>query len=293
MQRLLPLFTLLMCFAMPDLASAVTTAYASPDTALVVIKKPRWDLNLRGGLNGSQAAYRNWDQGGVNNVTAIANTTFSGVYNRNKIRYTFSLAMRYGQTRLEDNEFRKSEDMIRSRNQITRRFDDERFGTVININFDTQFDEGWNNDRDAIVSRFFTPAYLTETIGFSYSPIGTDFEMDAGLAMKQTFIKDTSLSGRYGLDEGDRFRNEAGFSLIFKYEKQLMENVTYSGYLETFSNVLKKLESTDFTFNNELNGRINSYLSANFEFAIRYNDYAGSEIQIKQIFSMGFAFQFL
>ncbi|MEX2395572.1 MAG: DUF3078 domain-containing protein [Balneolales bacterium] len=272
---------------------AAANQTAAPDTARVVIKKPNWDLDFRSGLTGSQAAYRNWSSGGVNNVTAVANTVLSGVYLKEKYRYNFNLTLRYGQSRLEDNEFRKSEDIIRFRNQITRQFDDKRFGTVVNVNFQSQFDKGFNDDRDKVVSRFLAPATLTESIGFSFSPVESKFEMDAGIAMKQTLVRDRTLSTNYGLDEGNRLMNEAGFSLTFKYEKELMDNVHYTGHLETFSNVLKKLDSTDLTLINELSGRINSNMSANFEFALQYNDNVSSEIQVKQIFSLGISYRFI
>ncbi|MEX2403302.1 MAG: DUF3078 domain-containing protein [Balneolales bacterium] len=289
MHKLLLLtFTL---FVLPDTVLAMHSV--ASDTAKIVIKKPNWDIDFRGGLTGSQTSYRNWSSGGSNNVTAIANTVFSGVYSKEKYRYTFNLTMRYGQTRLDDNEFRKSEDVIRFRNQIIRQFDDKRFGTVINVNFETQFDEGLNDDRDAVVSRFFAPANLTETIGFSFSPENSKFAMDAGVAMKQTFVRDTLLSERYGLDEGDSFMNEAGFSLIFKYQKELMENVVYTGHMETFTNVLKDLDSTNLTLINELSGGINNHLSAEFEFAMKFNDNISREVQIKQIFSLGVNFHFL
>lgn len=291
MQKFTTLFVFIALFVLPCSASAYISA--APDTAKIVVQKPRWDINLRSGLNGSQAAYRNWSQGGTNNVTAIAITVFSGAYTKNVFRYNFNLTLRYGQSRLEDNEFRKSDDIIRLRNQFSRKFDDQRFGTVMNVNFETQFDKGLNSGRDMVVSRFFAPAFLTETVGFSFSPTDSKFEMDAGLALKQTFVRDTSLSTRYGLDEGETFKNEAGFSLIFKYEKELMENVLYTGYLETFSNILKRLDSTDLTFTNEVRGRINSNFSANFEFAVQYNDNVSTEIQVKQIFSLGINYQIL
>ncbi|MEX1121855.1 MAG: hypothetical protein WED82_06965, partial [Balneolales bacterium] len=147
--------------------------------------------------------------------------------------------------------------------------------------------------RDKVVSRFLAPATLTESIGFSFSPVESKFEMDAGIAMKQTLVRDRTLSTNYGLDEGNRLMNEAGFSLTFKYEKELMDNVHYTGHLETFSNVLKKLDSTDLTLINELSGRINSNMSANFEFALQYNDNVSSEIQVKQIFSLGISYRFI
>lgn len=110
--------------------------------------------------------------------------------------------------------------------------------------------------------------------------------------MRQTFVTDDALAVKYNLPEGDNFRNEAGFSLLAGYERRIMENIFYSGYVETFSNVNKSLGSSDFLFVNEITGRINRYISANIEFALAYNDDFSDEIQVKQILSIGFNYSF-
>ncbi len=248
-----------------------------------------WDIRLRTGLNGSQAYYREWSQGGVDRIAVIANAMFSGVYTDGPYQYGFRLDLRYGQTRLDRGDFRKSEDVIRLRNQFRRRFSDERFSLTANLNFETQFDKGYDRSFENVQSRFLAPATLTETIGLAYDP-DEYFRSTFGISLRQTFIRDTTLSERYGLDEGEWFRNEAGFTLIINYEREIWENVRYTGYLETFSNLQKSLLSTDIVFTNELIGRINSYLTTNFEFALQYNDDITKALQIKQILSVGLSF---
>lgn len=250
-----------------------------------------WDIRIRAGLNGSQAYYRAWSQGGVDRIAVVANTMFSGVYTDGPYQYGFRLDLRYGQTRLDRGEFRKSEDVIRFRNQFRRRFSDERFSLTANVNFETQFDKGYDRSFENVQSRFLAPATLTETFGLSYDP-DSYFRSTFGISLRQTFIRDTSLSERYGLDAGEWFRNEAGFTLIINYEREIWENVRYTGYLETFSNLQKSLLSTDIVFTNELIGRINSYLTTNFEFALQYNDDITNALQIKQILSVGLNFNF-
>jgi len=250
-----------------------------------------WDIRFRFGLNGSQAYYREWAQGGVDRIAVVANTMFSGVYTDGPYQYGFRLDMRYGQTRLDRGDFRKSEDVIRLRNQFRRRFSDERFSLTANVNFETQFDKGYDRSYENVQSRFMAPGTLTETIGLSYDP-DKYFRSTFGVSLRQTFFSDTSLSERYGLDEGEWFRNEAGFTLIINYEREIWTNVTYTGYLETFSNLQKSLLSTDIVFTNELIGRINDYLTTNFEFALQYNDDITKALQVKQILSIGLRFNF-
>lgn len=254
--------------------------------------KGAWSFVFRAGLNGSQAYYREWAQGGVDRISVVGNTLFIARYADGPYRYATRLDLRYGQTRVDRGSFRKSDDIIRLRNQFQRKFPDERFSLSGNINFETQFDKGYDRSFENVQSRFMAPGTLIQTAGLSYNP-GNSFDLTMGISLRQTFMKDTSLSERYGLEKGDWFRNEAGFTVVVRYEKKIWENVTYSGYLETFSNLQKSLVNTDFTINNEIIGRINNYLSANLDFSLQYNDDITKALQIRQILSIGFNYSFL
>ncbi len=246
----------------------------------------KWDFSLRIGLDGSQTYFRAWAQGGADRIAVSGSSTFRAVYSSGPYQYATRLDLRYGQTRQNRGEFRKSDDLIRLRNQFFRRFDDERFSLIGNINLETQFDKGYDRAYEVVQSRFFAPATVTQTAGLSYIPDDA-FDLTVGLSLRQTFISDTTLSERYGLDKGDWFRNEAGYTVIIRYEKEIWENVTYSGFLETFSNMQKSLLSTDVIFVNELEGRINDNLRTRFEFSLQYNDDITKELQIKQILTVG------
>ena len=251
-----------------------------------------WDFSMQTGINGSQAYYRAWSQGGTDRISFDGSGVLTGVYTEGVYRYGFRLDLRYGQTRQERGNFRKSEDLIRLRNQFQRRFTDERFSMTANVNFQTQFDKGFDRSHENLQSRFMAPGTLTETVGLTYDP--DDYlELTVGISLRQTFVVDTSLSERYGLDNEDWFQNEAGFTVILRYEREIWDSVTYNGYLETFSNLQKSLLNTDFSFNNEFVGQINDYLTTNFEFSLQYNDDITKELQIRQLLSVGLRYTFL
>lgn len=251
-----------------------------------------WDFTFRTGLDGSQAYYREWAQGGVDRIAVTASTVFTGTYTEGPYQYALRINLRYGQTRQDRGAFRKSEDRIRIRNQFRRKFEDERFSLTANVNFETQFDKGYDRDFEVVQSRFMSPGTLTETVGLSYDP-DSYLQSMVGISLRQTFISDTSLSERYGLDKGSWFRNEAGFTVILNYEREIWDNVSYTGYLESFSNLQESLLSTDFIITNEFEGKINDYLSTNFEFSLRYNNDITNALQIKQILSVGLNYHFM
>lgn len=252
--------------------------------------KLAWILNI----NGAQASYRNWSQGGVNSVTLSSGTRFTAEYRHERFVFNHSTSLKYGKARLNgaQSEYRKTDDEIRIRNQFSRLFDDERFSLIAQLNFETQFDKGYNRDYTEVRSRFFAPAYFIETAGFAFAP-AKSIQLNAGLSLRQSIVQDTSLSRFVGLDPGDRFRNEGGLSLGLKVDRDLMTNVRYSGSAETFTNFLRPFSSTTVRVVNDINGRINNYLSVNFQFATIYDDNVDTRLQVKQVLSVGFNYRFI
>lgn len=248
-----------------------------------------WTYTWRASLNGTQAAYSNWSQGGVNSLAIIGTSVASAKYQSGKNKFSSHLDLRYGQTRIEDEDFRKSADLIRWRNKYIRQLEDERWGLLAQVNFESQFDVGRNKNTNQIESDFFSPAYITEILGISYQP-NEFFSAAFGAAAKQTIVMRDSLVTRYGVREGENFRNELGFSLILQYEREIVPNILYSGYLETFTNPTNNVFRSDFLFTNELTGRITDNISANFELSFQYNQDFIDEIQVKQILAIGFTY---
>jgi hypothetical protein len=160
------------------------------------------------------------------------------------------------------------------------------------LNFNTQFDKGYDKNYVTVISKFMAPGYIVETLGFAYNPEpGLQFNM--GISLKQTIVIDTTLSGTYNLKPGETVMNEGGISLGMKVERDIATNVNLSSQIETFTNYLRPVNSTTVRFTNEIVGKINSYLSANLQLAMVYDDNITEELQVKQVISIGFNYRFL
>ncbi|MDR8393121.1 DUF3078 domain-containing protein [Aliifodinibius sp. S!AR15-10] len=253
-----------------------------------------WHFEWVGGLNGSQATYRNWSQGGVNTISMTASTLFNLKYRRNQFGYQLVTNFRYGQARIEGEGTRKTDDKIALANKFSYLFKDERFNIFGNINFTTQFDKGYdyNKDPKLLLSRFMAPAYLSQVLGLGFHP-AEYFSAEAGLAMKETIVRDTTLSERYGLEPREKFRFEPGYSLIFNFEKKIVSNVRLVSTVETFTNLKESVRKTDINFSNEVVGKINDYLNTSFQFVLVYDEDFSREVQLKQVLSVGFSYSFL
>lgn len=247
-----------------------------------------WDYNLNAGLNGSQTSFRNWSQGGVNSISGTASSWFEARYRQDKFGYLFNTNLKYGRAHLEGQGTRKTSDQLSVKNKFTRDFTDERFSLYGNFDFNTQFDKGidYQEPNEPVISRFMAPGYFRQGVGLSFEP--ADFlTFETGIGLKQTYMRDTSLSTRYGLEAGEKFRFEAGGSFSATAEKQIMENIKFRSSFESFMNIQQSFKYTDFEFSNQLVGSINNYINTTFDFVIVYDRDYSPEVQIKQILSVG------
>ncbi|MCH2450286.1 MAG: DUF3078 domain-containing protein [Gracilimonas sp.] len=251
-----------------------------------------WDQSWVASLNGSQAAYNNWSQGGVSSISGTGSSIFTVYYKQGQFSYGFRTNLKYGQSNIKGQGVRKTDDLISIRNRFNYTFrEDGTLSGYGTINFRTQFDQGFEyateeGQPDVLISNFFAPAYLSEGIGIAYDPVPA-FTFEAGLGLKQTFVTDDDLAVNYGLDAGDNFRSEGGLTTGINFEKEIFEDILYASSVETFTNFLIPINETDIFWSNELIGQINSIVSASFQFELRYDNDFSNEIQLKQVLSAG------
>ncbi len=251
-----------------------------------------WKNSWIGTLNGAQAQYRNWSQGGVNTLAVTAGTRFTSRYEHERYVLDHVTSLKYGRARINGNEGRKTDDEIRIRNQVSRQFNDPQFSLIGQLNFDTQFYEGYDKAYLNVVSTFMAPAYITETIGFAYTP-EKNTQFNAGLSLKQTIVQDTTLSRRYGLKPNTSFRNEGGVSLGIRITRDVMSNVSYAGSADTFTNFKRPFSSTVVKINNDFVGKINNFFTTNIQLAFIFDDNVTKDLQVKQVLSVGFSYTIL
>jgi hypothetical protein len=253
-----------------------------------------WTNEWVGSLNGSQAAYSNWSQGGVNTISGTGSTLYKAKYRNGKFGYGFGTNLKYGKAKINSEEVRKTDDLILVKNKFTYQFDKSAWSGLGSISLTTQFDKGYDYEQDPKVlqSKFFAPGYLKELLGVSYQPVDY-FSAEGGLGLKQTFVSDDNLSTLYGLDAGENFRFEAGASVNAGIEIPIMENFIYTGSAEFFYNPEFDLSYTDVTFSNELVGKINNLINTSLQFVVQYDKDYSTEVQIKQVLSLGISFRLI
>lgn len=254
-----------------------------------------WQVDWIGAFKGAQSAYSNWSNGGVNTISATGSSLFNAMYRSGRFAYALSTDLRYGISYVGSEGSRKINDKIAINNKFSYNFGaDSLWNAFANVNFTTQFNEGffYEGEEAKLISEFMAPAYFTQIAGLGYLPTSA-LSFTAGLALKETFVLNDSLSAVYGLAPADNFRFEPGFSLGIQYEKEILKNVKVITSLETFTNIKRPLERTDVFFNAEFIGSINNFLSMTFQFVAIYDDDFSEQLQIKQVLAAGLTFTLL
>jgi hypothetical protein len=180
-----------MRFSFPQLIVSLTlllTAQSKGDWRADTATPPptEWKHSLVTGINVTQVSFTDWAQGGENtlaySVAGIGKTT----YELKDIAWSFSYKLVFGQTKLGNASLRKTEDKIELETVFTY-----KFGAYINpyaaATFKTQFATGYKYDNlgnATPLSRFFDPAYFTQSLGAGYQLL-PQIKMRLGYALRE------------------------------------------------------------------------------------------------------------
>jgi len=273
-----------------------------------------WKYKAVGALSGTHASFKNWNAGGQNTISWIALFDAQANYKKNKFSLDNGLSLAYGQNRILRTPWAKTDDVISLFSKAGYKISD-KWNAALLLDFKSQFDLG--KDADGIFSsKFMAPGYLTIALGAEYKPNDKFQMLISPLAGKLTFVNDFTLvnAGAFGVDpltdlygnNGYALRKEFGAFVKFLYTDKVMENVTFKGKLELFSNYLHNPGNIDVNLETMFNFKINKWLSASWAFNMIYDDDInikvydqdanvigfGPRAQIKNVLSMGISYTF-
>ena len=267
-----------------------------------------WSTELNGKFSASQAAYKNWQEGGLNSLAFT--TMLDGATERKGEHWAQGHTMRLvlGFIDQEERRIWKSEDLIRLQTGLQYQGDGffKRFNPTLAGDLRTQFASGFNyssnpypdgHPRDGEetpvqTSAFFAPGTLTESLGLTYEPYSA-LSIRFGIASKQTIVRTRDFRVLYGVEEDDLMRVEGGAQLATSLDQRLAENIRYRSQLDVFLAINQLGTPPDVILENVINMQVNSWLSTDLEFAAVYDEDTTSAIQLKEVISVGVSFSIL
>ena len=238
----------------------------------------------------AQTSLSNWAGGGENSLSlsGLSNTTTN--YAKDKISWENTFDFAYGIIKQGDASVDKSDDKIEISSKLGRQLK-SYWNLAADVEFRSQFSPGYESG--ILISKFLAPAYVVSTIGLEYKPSEDFFILVSTLTGKTTLVMDDKLSdaGAYGVDPGDKIRNELGSYLKSMLKVDLMENISLQTKLNLFSSYKKNLDQTDVSWETLLLMRVNKYITTNFNTHLIYDEDVTTDVQFKEVLSVGVAFE--
>jgi len=265
-----------------------------------------WTYDLSGKLSGSQAAYKDWQEGGLNSLSF--STSLSGTAQREDPPWTqtHDLRLAFGVLTSEDDDpedpIRKADDQIRLESNL--RYAGSGFFRIfeptINARLRTQFAKGFDytdnpfpeghpfagDEPPVQTSEFLAPAFLTQSLGLTYSPKDW-YSVRFGGAAKQTVVRDEDLRVLYEVDPTKPLRTEGGMELAGSFDREVFNNVRYQSSANVFFSFNQTEDPPDLLWENYVTMKVNSWLTADVEFVALFDENTSGALQIKEVISIG------
>jgi hypothetical protein len=248
-----------------------------------------WKKGGQGALNFSQTALSNWSGGGMNAISLNSYVSLFANYRKDAAAWENMLDLAYGIVR-QGSEMQKTDDKIDLASKFTYKIS-QSWGFSGLLGFKTQMTPGYDADT-LLISSFAAPAYLQVATGMEYKP-GDDLSiLIAPISGKMTFVADTSLSTKYGVDPGKTARAEFGGFVKFQYRKEIIENVVFQTKCELFSNYIENPHYIDVNWDVLLSMKINKFLAASLSLQLVYDHDYSSKVQFRETLGLGLSFSF-
>ncbi len=211
-------------------AMSADTAAASPG---------EWKHSLVTGLNVTQVSFSDWAQGGENSLAYAVSGIGKTTYEPKNVSWSLSYKLGFGQTKLGNESLRKTDDKIELESVFTY-----KFGAYVNpyaaATLKTQFATGYKYDNlgnATPLSRFFDPAYLTQSVGAGYQLI-PQIKTRLGYALREiTTSEFYTYADNPNTPEHERVKIEDGFESVTDVQWKMDDNVVFISKIELFMTV--------------------------------------------------------
>ena len=294
-----------------DLSISVQEVLPEPEAPTLTgeeLKRRHWIRAFTASLQFSQAYVSpNWYQGGTNNLNALGhlfyNVKLNEVFHPNLL-FDTTVQYKVGMNNAPEDSihsYNLTEDLF----QINTTFGIKaanRWYYSFTGQFKTQLLNNYKvNSRD-LKSAFMSPGELTLGVGmtYSYTDKPKTFTFNASLAPLSYNLK-TCLSSRinpenYGIEATKKTKSKFGSTAEFSMSWKIAYNINYSARVFAFSDYESFYADWDNTLAFEIIRLLTTQIYAHLRYdtLTPYDEESGKwkKLQIKEIFSIGFAYKF-
>ncbi|GAB4169186.1 MAG: hypothetical protein Kow00108_02690 [Calditrichia bacterium] len=260
----------------------------------LLLGKGTWKNTVVSSMNINQVSFTNWQKGGENAVSWSARLDGRFYYKDSVNNWDSNIKLVFGQTKTNDDPFKKSVDEIRLTSVYSKKMG-IYVDPYISLKIESQIAPGYkfSSEGDRVVSKFFDPGYFTQSVGVGLSPV-EPVKIRAGLAVKETFTFE--YPAPYADDPNtpkiEKTKVEKGAELSMDINWEINKTVLFKSNTAVFSN-LEMLREVDVKIDNLIVSKLSKYFNINFEYNILYDYNQSKKIQIREAFAFGVSINLL
>ena len=287
---------------LPSRTGVITFQPVELSPATVKAKINYWKTKGTVSINANQASFSdNWKGGGVNSIALGGLVNYKAEYSKESYSYTTEVILQYGKVKNKDQLQKKTNDRIFWDNKAAVQLS-KNWYFFASLSFESQFDKGFSYSKDAqgnevakLLSKFMSPGYFTESLGFEYKPSAVfSTRIGTGTA-RQTFVLDTNIyktnAKNFGVPIGSRIKNELAFQIVSNFEKEVVKNVVLKAKYNMFI-PYDNFGHIDHRLDMSATSRINRFMNVSLTGVILYDRDMDLKVQKSQALALGLSFTF-
>lgn len=251
-----------------------------------------WRHSVVAGLNLTQVALKDWAQGGESALSYAVSAYGRSIREDSTTLWTNTYKFTFGQARLGAQGLKKTDDKIDMESVISyklRAFVDP----YASVTLKTQFALGFNYDQATgvrtAVSKFFDPAYLTQTVGFGYQPV-PQVKTRLGAGLREVV---TSEYNAYADDPAttnvEKIKVDGGFESVTNVDLELDDNLVFTSKLELFA-AFHALDEVIVRADNTIAAKFNKFISVILNMQVINDTRVTPRTQVKETISLGISY---
>ena len=265
------------CFAQDTTVTGLKTASAMEIKKDKIDSSKLWNTGGLFTLHFGQGSQSNWAAGGDDfSLSLNSGLDLYAFYKKDRWSWDNTLSLDYGFVKTTSLGVRKNDDRIDLLSKAGYALKPKLSLSTL-VNFHSQFTKGYDYTSAGtftLLSDFLSPGYLLWSLGLDYKPVDGLSVFISPIASRWTFVINNTLSakGSYGLDPGEKVRNEIGAFASITYIKNISKQISYNGRLDLFSNYEHNPQNVDLNWTNSFDAKISKLLTASFKFDMIYDD---------------------
>ncbi len=275
------------------------------------------------GFDLSEIAFVNWNAGGNSSISGLLKGTFTRNYEVGNQKWLNELVVRYGISKQDGIELRKTDDALQFNSTFGYRKDTtSNWYHSAKFNFRTQFTDGYSYPNiETSISGFFAPAYTFLGIGAEYNDKEKTMQLYLSpLTVKNTLVLNQRLAdqGAFGvtkaiydpitkelIKKGELSRTELGILIMSGFKQEVFKNVILDNRLSLYTDYVNRFGNIDVDWQMQWDFVVNKYIRANINTHLIYDDdikskkeidgnqvTLGPKVQLKQMLGVGMTYSF-